>query len=131
VRLGIWLSLGLAGVPGAGPAAGDLDAAEALLQHGAEVNARDPQGTTPLMSAAANDGIAMARFLLGKGADVRAQDQRGYTALMVVVGSGNVAMAGRLLDSGSDRNAKNALGLRAADIAELLGDGQIGALVRH
>ena len=57
------------------------DAAEALLAHGAEVNARDFEGWTPLHAAAAGNAPAAARLLLERGADMEARDRAGWTAL--------------------------------------------------
>lgn len=57
------------------------DAAEALLAHGAEVNARDAEGWTPLHAAAAGNAEATARLLLERGADMEARDRSGWTAL--------------------------------------------------
>lgn len=49
---------------------GYLDAAELLLRHGAEVNARiGPEGTTPLFHATTLPGTEMAKLLLKHGAD--------------------------------------------------------------
>lgn len=57
------------------------DAAEALLAHGADVNARDAEGWTPLHAAAAGNAEATARLLLERGADMEARDHSGWTAL--------------------------------------------------
>jgi Ankyrin repeats (3 copies) len=109
---------------------GDIDGMEKLLRQGANVNAADAQGMTPLLFAAANGHTRAVKFLLGKGADIKTQDGRGYTALMLVAGSGNVELAQVLLQSGSNLNARNDLGLTAAEIAEFQGDSKISNLLR-
>jgi ankyrin repeat protein len=109
---------------------GDIESMEKLLKQGADVNAADTQGMTPLLFAAANDHVKAVKFLLDKGADVKAQDSRGYTALMLVAGSGNVELAQLLVKSGSNLHARNDLGLTAAELAELQGDAMIGKLLR-
>jgi len=109
---------------------GDIGSMEKLLKQGANVNAADAQGMTPLLYAAANDHMRAVKFLLGKGADIKIQDSRGYTALMLVAGSGNVEMAQLLIKSGSNLNARNDLGLTAAEIAELQSDSKISNLLR-
>ena len=59
-------------------AANSTAASERLIQHGADVNARDKVGLTPLHAAARNDSEAVARVLLRDGADknVRATSRR-------------------------------------------------------
>ncbi|MCL4553260.1 MAG: ankyrin repeat domain-containing protein [Candidatus Marsarchaeota archaeon] len=55
--------------------------AKLLLEHGADMNARNQQGATPLMVAAGNGQEPLVELLLGKGADTGALDNKGYTAL--------------------------------------------------
>jgi ankyrin repeat protein len=57
-------------------------AAEALLQHGAEVDARDSDGQTPLMEAARSGSIEVLQLLLDRHANVDYQDKEGRTALV-------------------------------------------------
>jgi hypothetical protein len=55
---------------------------ESLLSSGADINARDDLGCTPLMMAAAfNFNATIAELLLEKGADLYAQDNQGWNAL--------------------------------------------------
>jgi ankyrin repeat protein len=62
---------------------GSLDMARVLIEQGANVNAADTRGRTPLMYAAGADhpNADMIRLLLEKGADPAAKDNRGDTAL--------------------------------------------------
>jgi len=53
-----------------------------MLAAGAEVNAQDNYGSTPLMWAARNDHAAICTLLLAAGAEVNAQDNNGSIALM-------------------------------------------------
>jgi ankyrin repeat protein len=46
-----------------------LGAAKELIEHGADVNARKGDGSTPLMGASLNGHVAIVEFLLGSGAD--------------------------------------------------------------
>ncbi|KAI1130000.1 hypothetical protein F5Y10DRAFT_138615 [Nemania abortiva] len=52
-----------------------------LHQHGADLEVRDQIGRTPLLWAATNSNLELARFLLENGANVTAANNRGRTAL--------------------------------------------------
>ena len=54
----------------------------ALVNRGADVNARRNGGLTPLMDAARKGQLEAARTLVAAGADVNAADDSGDTALM-------------------------------------------------
>ena len=58
-----------------------LEVAGLLLGAGADPNARDKNGQTPLMLAAENGDLAMVRWLLDHGADPSLKDDLGETAL--------------------------------------------------
>lgn len=67
-------------------AANDVRAARVLLQHGADVNARDKFGQIPLHMAAMcnrldDDRVPMMELLLNAGAQIDARDTGGRTAL--------------------------------------------------
>jgi ankyrin repeat protein len=51
------------------------------LEAGADINARDPVGRTPLIYAVRHKQRATVEFLLRRGADPSARDQSGATAL--------------------------------------------------
>ncbi len=53
----------------------------ALLQRGANPNARTDKGWTPLIKAVWRDSAPVVRLLLEGGADPRHRDRRGKTAL--------------------------------------------------
>ena len=59
---------------------GDLLEVVALLQEGADVNARDVDGDTALMFAAFNGHHLTVKLLLGHGADVLLRARNGWTA---------------------------------------------------
>ena len=60
-----------------------------LLKLGADVNARDEDGLTPLMNAAGQGDPDLIHCLLAGGADTQARDNEGLTALMYFVKSGS------------------------------------------
>jgi|SRR5579862_1103634 len=61
---------------------GDVPAVKALLDNGANVNAKSPYGATPLFFAADRGNMEMVKLLLARGADVDVKDTfYGATAL--------------------------------------------------
>jgi len=61
----------------------DLEVVEYLLAHGADPNAGDDDGRTPLMSVSDNSGeapFAIVRVLLRAGANPKAVEKHGLTA---------------------------------------------------
>lgn len=78
-----------------------LDVVAALLSAGADVDARNYDGLTALMLAAASEApaaVAIAEKLLDAGADPEMADRFGRTAAMVAVRSGHSVEMVRFLD---------------------------------
>ena len=61
--------------------AGHDEIAELLLDRGADINARSPNGSSVLMMAVYEDRENLARWLLAKGADTRVRNENGNGAL--------------------------------------------------
>src|SRR6266850_2782251 len=57
-----------------------------LLEQGADVNACDYYGFTPLHLASRNGMLEVARLLVEHGADINAEDNEGMTPLKVASG---------------------------------------------
>ena len=65
---------------------GNTDMVRSLISSpGADVNATDERGSTPLLEAARYGHDDIVRVLIAAGADVKAQDKDGKTALMLAV----------------------------------------------
>lgn len=75
---------------------------EALIDSGADVNARDLDGNTPLGCATLSNHAASAAFLLAHGADIDSQDLKGWTALLDAVDTNNHDVLRLLLLQGAD-----------------------------
>ena len=74
----------------------NLEAVAAILDRGADPNARQQAGYTPLMGAAANDREDIVDLLLARGADPSLASDDGKTAALVAREHGHPALAGRL-----------------------------------
>merc|ERR1712142_694971 len=66
-----------------------LEIVKVLVHNGADVNAVDDRGYTPLMDAAWSSYPAVVKLLLEKNADVNAQDKDEHTALMILLDARN------------------------------------------
>jgi ankyrin repeat protein len=65
---------------------GNTDMVKSLVSSsGADVNATDERGSTPLLEAARYGHNDIARVLIAAGADLKAKDKDGKTALMLAV----------------------------------------------
>ena len=82
--------------------AGDIPALEALLDAGADINARDEHGQTALMNASRDGHTAMVRLLVTRGADLNHTAKYNLSALMLAVINGRDAIVGVLADAGAD-----------------------------
>jgi len=60
---------------------GSPEVAEYLISQGADVNAQDGGGNTPLMDAIANHNLECVKILLSHGADIQLRSKFGSTAI--------------------------------------------------
>ncbi len=84
-----------------------LEAARFLLDAGADINARDLSGETPLIQAAGLGCREMVALLLGGGAEVNARDEGQETALFKAARHGYAEVCGALLGAGAELNIQN------------------------
>lgn len=76
-----------------------------LIAAGADVNAFDEYGLTPLIEAIIVNKADMVKLLLSHGADVNETDPRGRAPLHWAVENNNLAICEFLLEHGADPNA--------------------------
>ncbi|WP_294393981.1 ankyrin repeat domain-containing protein [uncultured Sphingomonas sp.] len=99
---------------------GRTDMIDPLVKAGADLNAYDDRGFTPLILAAYNGQLAMVEVLIGRGADACRPDRdQGNTAQMGVAFKGEDAIAARLLKAGCNVDARNNAGQTALMMASL------------
>jgi len=108
---------------------GDLAGVQRELKKGADVNAKDYLGRTPLHHAARWGHKKVAELLISEGADVDAMDDDGWTPLHYAAVFGRKEIAELLIDNGADVNAKrsdgstsldSAIGRKHSEVADLL-----------
>jgi len=102
-----------------------------LLTSGADVNAVDGGGTTPLHWAARNCPPDIVKLLIDRGANVKAVDAKGYTPLHASCINNDLAVAKMLVEAGAIVGAKTVEGKTPADLAEWSGRLDIARMLRE
>ena len=86
---------------------GDLPAVKALLDKGADVNAKSPYGSTPLFFACDRGHTDIIKLLIARGADVNVEDTFYHaTALTWAVDKKRIEIVKILLDHGAKSPAR-------------------------
>ncbi len=101
-------------------AKGDIGAVRVLLANGADLDAKDDRGDTPLIVAAGNHNIAAVKLLIAKGADISARNNYEETALIEAARSMDPELLRVLLDGSPDIKDKNAALFAAAESAPVV-----------
>ncbi|MCJ7730524.1 MAG: ankyrin repeat domain-containing protein [Sedimentisphaerales bacterium] len=96
---------------------GRTSAVKRLLAKGADVNARDKHGDTPLCDAVFRGHKRTVEVLIANGADVNTRDSYLSTPLHAAVGGGYVEIVKMLLEAGADPTARDKRGSTPADLA--------------
>uniref|UniRef100_A0A671RGS2 Poly [ADP-ribose] polymerase n=1 Tax=Sinocyclocheilus anshuiensis TaxID=1608454 RepID=A0A671RGS2_9TELE len=94
----------------------NLEVAEYLLQHGAEVNSQDKGGLIPLHNAASYGHVDVAALLIKYNACVNATDKWAFTPLHEVAQKGRTQLCALLLAHGADPTLRNQEGQSPLDL---------------
>ena len=108
---------------------GQINTLQRLLELGADREARDDRGYTPLHNAIRWGKIGIVQRLLEHGADREARDGLGYTPLHNAIRWGNIETVQRLLEHGADREAKDDNGNTPLHVAAASGSSEIFVLL--
>jgi ankyrin repeat protein len=92
---------------------GDTTVVRSLLAKGANVDATDERGSTPLLLASSLGRADIVHLLLAKGADINMNSNNGETALMKAARMGLADLVKLFLDKGASIDAKSTLGVTA------------------
>lgn len=91
----------------------DIKEIDSLLKEGADIEATDEYGKTPLFVAVFQNNVELVTFLLEKGANTEAKDKNGNTPLNVrhvIISLANDAMIKLLLTHGAKVNTTDSQG---------------------
>ena len=108
---------------------GRFEAGQCLLDHGANISARDNDRDTPLIYAAFQGHVEFARMLLEHGAVIDAQNVRGETALHHAVKNIYTSAVQLLLEHGADVNVCDQNGDTPSNLASSCGNQEIVELM--
>ncbi len=112
--------------------AGDIEVTKRLIAQGADLNAKDEKGQTPLHLLNLARNGKLVPFLISHGADVNARNQSGKTPLMIAAERGEEYFVNLLVHNGADISATDNEGRTALQLAEANGHtGTIELLRQH
>ncbi|KAH9152152.1 hypothetical protein AeRB84_005375 [Aphanomyces euteiches] len=104
-----------------------VDFIDVLLEHGADVNAKDYDGLTPLMVVASHGNLQLLKFVMGRAPSIRlnAVDNKGFSALHHACAKNQVEICDYLVALASDHqvvlNAASYDGMYPLHVLAILG----------
>jgi ankyrin repeat protein len=98
---------------------GDLQAVQAHIATGTDLNQKDPNGSTPLVIAALLGHVEICQMLIAGGADLNLKNNDGSTALMGAAFMCHPEIVKALLAKGADTNIRINTGTTAGEVAGL------------
>jgi uncharacterized protein len=110
---------------------GNAVAVKAILDRGADPNAKDDLAVPALNAAAFNGNLTVVSELIRRGADINSRDEAGFTPLMAACYNGHKDIVRVLLERGADPNIKNQSGRTARIIAYQRGYSEITDLLGY
>jgi uncharacterized protein len=111
---------------------GDLEKVRRLVEHGADINAKDEYGQTALMKAAHRGQVELVRLLIKNGADLNTTAKYNLSALMLSLIAGHPDVARLLIEAGADVNLRSNMNFYSAlHLAENAGYREIVALLKQ
>ncbi|VEN57461.1 unnamed protein product [Callosobruchus maculatus] len=96
----------------------NVEVAEFLLEHGADVNAQDKGGLIPLHNASSYGHLDIAALLIKHNTVVNATDKWGFTPLHEAAQKGRTQLCALLLAHGADPFLKNQENQAPVDLAQ-------------
>jgi len=89
---------------------GDLGKVKSLMEAGTDADAKDQDGSTPLVMAVLGGHVDVVKFLVEEGADVQATNEQGYTPLLYALWYYKTDIARLLIEKGADVHGKDQWG---------------------
>lgn len=103
-----------------------------LIDGGADVDAADRNGQTPLFyTTYRGTRLAVAAVLLDRGANPRHADVNGHTALHLAASVGHAPVVSLLLEKGAVADATDGGGWKPLDLALEAGHAEVAELIRN